>query len=91
MCQFGMLSHWNSKDGPLGPVLQLTCTLTNLCCLHRELAKQEGVTQCLLLPGEIIIVPDNWNDATALRGQHLPAHPCVPASSPCEAPWRLSD
>ena len=29
-----------------------------------ERAEQEGVTQCLLLPGEIIVVPDNWWHAT---------------------------
>ena len=40
MCQFGMTSHWDKKDGPIGPVLKPTGMLTNSWCLQLELAKR---------------------------------------------------
>ena len=39
MCQFGMVSHFTSKDGPLGPVKKPTGMLTKSWCLQLELAK----------------------------------------------------
>ena len=38
ICQHGMVSHWDSKDGPLGPVLKPTGMLTNSPYLRRELS-----------------------------------------------------
>ena len=40
MCQFGMISHWDKKDGPIGPALKPTGMLTNSLCLQLELAKR---------------------------------------------------
>ena len=40
MCQYGMESHIQSKDGPRGPVLKPTGMLTNSWCLRIELSKR---------------------------------------------------
>ena len=40
MCQYGMVSHVHSKNGPLGPVLKPTGMLTNSRCLRKELSKR---------------------------------------------------
>lgn len=38
MCQYGMLSHWEGKDEPLGPVMKPIGTLINSRCLQGELS-----------------------------------------------------
>ena len=38
MCQYGMTSHIDGKNGPMGPVLKPTGMLTNSWCLQRELS-----------------------------------------------------
>ena len=39
MCQFGMLSHWEGKQGPLGPGKKPTGMMTNSWCLQQELSR----------------------------------------------------
>ena len=40
MFQYGMVSHWEGKQGPLGPVLKPTGMLTFSWCLQLELSRR---------------------------------------------------